>query len=208
MKLNEPMRVCKICFKSFKLDSLRNIVYKRISICHRCFDKLTPNFYKYKIDNIPALSLYDYDDTFKALLYQFKGCYDIELGQIFIEQYLLYLRFVYHGYVLVPMPSSKEDDIKREFNHVIESFKIMNLEFLNILYKSERYKQSDQPHSERHKISKYLKVSDLKEVRNRKILLIDDVVTTGSTLKSAIKLIKKGNPKCIKILTLAKVNHH
>ena len=45
-------------------------------------------------------------------------------------------------------------------------------------------------------------------VKNKRILLIDDVVTTGSTLKASIDLIKKGSPKDIKILVLAKVDHH
>lgn len=91
---------------------------------------------------------------------------------------------------------------------MVEAFKVLNLPMLNILYKSEQYKQSDHKARDRHLISKYLKVSDLGKVNNKKILLVDDVVTTGSTMKAAIELIKDGKPKCIKILTLVMVKEH
>ena len=41
----------------------------------------------------------------------------------------------------------------------------------------------------------------------KKILIVDDILTTGSTIKRAIKLIKELKPKCIKVVTIAyKVN--
>jgi xanthine phosphoribosyltransferase len=39
---------------------------------------------------------------------------------------------------------------------------------------------------------------------NDKILIVDDVFTTGSTLNAAIDLIKQGQPKNIKVLVLSK----
>lgn len=106
------------------------------------------------------------------------------------------------------MPSFYKDDIRREFNHVIEAFDSLKLPYLHLIEKIDEYKQSDQKYKDRTNISKHLKVSDLEKVRNKKILLVDDVVTTGSTLKAAISLIKRGKPKDIKILTIAKVKHH
>ena len=144
----------------------------------------------------------------RELIYQFKGCYDIELGNIFFEQYIKYIRYKYAGYYLVPMPSYYKDDIRREYNHVTEAFISLKLPYLHIIEKIDEYKQSDQRYKDRINIAKHLKVSDLEKVKNKKILLIDDVVTTGSTLKAAISLLRKGHPKDIKILTIAKVKHH
>lgn len=106
------------------------------------------------------------------------------------------------------MPSFYKDDIRREFNHVIEAFNCLKLPCLHLVEKIDEYKQADQKYKDRINISKHLKVSDLEKVRNKKILLVDDVITTGSTLKAAISLLKRGGPKDIKILTIAKVKHH
>ena len=41
-------------------------------------------------------------------------------------------------------------------------------------------------------------------MKGRKILIIDDVVTTGATLMEAEKILKESGASKIKILTLAK----
>ena len=204
----EPTGICKICFKEFKLKRLRYTLSSYHNICDSCYKKFNPAFILHKIAGIKALSIYYYDDDIKNLMYQYKGCFDVELGPLFLEYYLPYLRLYYRGYYIVPIPSYHIDDTIREFNHVEEAFKSLNLPMLKILYKSKQYKQSDQKAKDRHLIKNYLKMSDLGVVKNKKILLVDDIVTTGSTLKAAIELIKGGKPKCIKILTLAMTKEH
>ena len=41
-------------------------------------------------------------------------------------------------------------------------------------------------------------------IENKKIILIDDIYTTGSTVNECSKILKQGNPKKIGILVLAK----
>lgn len=177
-------------------------------MCDQCFLKYQAKFINFKIGKYCGLAIYEYDEAIRELIYQFKGCYDIELGGLFLEQYLKYLRFKYLGYKVVSIPSYYLEDTRREFNHVKEAFNSMKLERLDILEKIDEYKQSNQKHKDRMNIKYHLKVSDIEKVRNKKILIVDDVVTTGSTLKATIDLINQGHPKCIKILTLAKVMHH
>ena len=138
------------------------------------------------------------------MLYQFKGCFDIELRDVFFNLYYREFSLRYKGYTVVPIPSHELDDIKREFNHVIEMYRCLNLPIEKVLYKSERYKQSDHKSSERNQIGKILKMSSLEKIRNKKILLVDDVYTTGSTLRAAIKLVEQAKPKQIEILVMAK----
>ena len=40
--------------------------------------------------------------------------------------------------------------------------------------------------------------------KGEKVLIVDDVMTTGSTLKAMVSLIQKGHPKCIKLLVMSK----
>ena len=208
MRLTEPTRICKICFKEFSINSTRTLISKNIHVCDKCFQKYKAKFTEFKIDKIKGISIYDYDESIRELIYQFKGCYDIELGSLFLEPYIKYIRYKYKGYYLLPIPSYYKDDARREFNHVIEAFNALKLPYLSIVEKKDEYKQSDQRKEDRINIKYHLKVSDLENIKNKKILLVDDVITTGSTLRACINLIKPGHPKDIKILTIAKTKHH
>ncbi|MBO4682702.1 MAG: ComF family protein [Bacilli bacterium] len=140
----------------------------------------------------------------KSLIYQFKGCYDIALSDVFLYQIKRELSLLYKGYMVIPIPSYKTEDLKREFNHVIEIFAHLNNPIERLIDKTENIKQSSLRKNQRTEIGKYLKMSNIEMVRNKKILLVDDIHTTGSTIEACLKLIKQGQPKDIKVLVIAK----
>lgn len=176
-------------------------------ICKKCLDKYAPEFIEFRLDDIKCLAIYKYSEEFESLIYKFKGCFDIELAEAFLAPWVKELKLKYKGFYLLPIPSNEKDDKRREFNHVIEIFKCLNLPFINCLYKSQEYKQSSMHKNERNNISKVLKMSNLNEIKNKKILIVDDICTTGSTLLAAIKLVKQHSPKQIKVLVIAKVDY-
>ena len=58
---------------------------------------------------------------------------------------------------------------------------------------------------EREKNTKNVyKLINLQKIYNKKILIFDDIYTTGATINSCIQEIKKGKPSQIAVLTLAK----
>ena len=85
-----------------------------------------------------------------------------------------------------------------------EIFSCLNLKICDCLYKSEHHKQSDQSFKKRKEIEKYIFLKEGVCLKNKKILLVDDICTTGSTLRAAIKLVKQSNPKKIEILVVAR----
>ena len=199
--------VCPICFKNIyeEVDISSIISFNKV-ICDKCLkkfkviDKVT-TFYGVSIHY-----LYEYNTFLKSLLYQFKGCYDIELAPIFFDRYLFEYRLKYYDYVLVPAPSYIEDDKKREFNHVEVIYKPLKLPFEKIIVKTKQHKQSDQTREGRKEIVKVLKVINGERIRGKKVLIVDDVFTTGSTIRSIIKLIKPFKPKQIRVLVMSKTN--
>lgn len=137
------------------------------------------------------------------MIYQFKGCYDYELAPIFLEYNRNYFRYKFKNYVVVPAPSSKESNELRGFNHVIEIFTSLGLEIIPCIEKIDNVKQSDLSHRERKQIGSHLNLQNKMLLRNKKVLLCDDVMTTGSTLKAMIKLVRSCSPKDIKIFVIS-----
>ena len=202
--LDNNEQYCKICFNKIKPNDIYSIINKDIFVCSECFERLKPHFGKFELDNVHGIAIFDYDENIQSFLYQLKGCHDFELSTIFLERYKKELRLMYNDYVLIPAPSSKEDDEEREFNHVIEIFNKTGLYILPCIRKTIKYKQSDHSAKDRQNIEKILEIEEKARIKNKKILLVDDVLTTGSTLKAMIRLVRKFEPKKIKILVMSK----
>lgn len=195
---------CKICFKKIIDYSLYNLINSNNILCEECFGKLKAKFYNFSIDNVHGLAIYDYDETIKELIYKYKGCYDYELKDVFLSRYLPYLRFCYMGYVVIPAPSYHIDDERRGFNHVEEIFKSLKLKMMSIIHKTKPHKQSDHSSKGRMDITNVLSIDENVSLKGKNVLLVDDILTTGSTLFSCLQLIKKLHPKKIQILVVAK----
>ncbi len=181
-----------------------NFFHPKSELCERCFQSLKAEFIRFYVGDVPTLAVYHYDGTIKNLLYKFKGCYDYELKNVFLERYLLYLRAIYAGYVVVPVPSSKVDDEKRGFNHVDEIFKSLKLPMEYVLKKEVKEKQSSKSKKSRSKIDKQIVIENKAKIKGKKVLVVDDVYTTGATLYKAICLVKSAGPKKVKALVVAK----
>ena len=110
---------------------------------------------------------------------------------------------MFKGYEIIPAPSSKSSDKERGFNHVEEMFKNLHLKMNKCIHKTKQRKQADLTTKEREKIGQYLKIDNV-DLTRKKILLVDDVFTTGSTIKSMIKLVKEKGAKKIKVLLMSK----
>ena len=206
-KLSEPTKVCKICFSEIKDNSLLNLLNRDIDVCQRCFQEIKMHFFKFEVLGYSAISIYRYDEKIQSLLYQFKGCFDFELFNVFFGRILRELRFRYLDYVIVPVPSYKQEDEIREFNHVEEMFKPLKLPIRHLLIKTKKVKQATSSTEQRKEINKHIALSEESDLSQYKILLVDDVYTTGSTMKACIRLIEKLHPKRIEVLVMSKTEN-
>ena len=196
--------ICKICFKPISDYTFYNFVTKEVCLCDNCLSKMSAKFHYFKVNGYNAMAIFDYDDNIKEFIYQFKGCFDIELNKIFLERYLHEIRLLYTGYTIIPAPSFEEEDRIREFNHVDEIFSKLGLEVIKCIKKNSPFKQASHNSNERSEISKHLELIGDIDLYSKKVLLVDDVYTTGSTMKAMIKLIEPLKPKKIKILVISK----
>lgn len=203
-EFKNPIKTCKICFKEIEFAGIFNVLHADSCLCNECQKKLVPKEIHFKVDGVKGTSIYEYDENIKSLLFQLKGCSDIELAEVFLNRYKGLIRFRYHDYVMVPAPSDDESDLERGFNHVIEIFKGTKLPIVRAIRKTQKHKQSDQDYKNRLEVKKYLCFDESIDITNKKVLIVDDVMTTGSTIKAMISLIKEHNPKKIAVVVMSK----
>lgn len=197
-----------MCFKEIDHSSFHYLSVKVPTICSRCFNELNPKFLHFKVGRFRALSIYDYDEKIKSMLFQLKGCADIEIAPSFLEYFRHFIIIKYFGYIVVPAPSSKNSDLERGFNHVCEIFKFMPNKMYRCIEKTSDVKQADLNFKERSQIIKHLRFNKSYNVANKKILIVDDVLTTGSTVEAMVKLLIQNGAKKIKILVMARTQKH
>lgn len=185
-------------------NSWYHFFYKDAHICSHCFGEFNPTFERFSVDGIKGLAIYPYDETIRDKLYRVKGCHDIELASVFLDYYNLELAAIYRGFIIVPAPSWHEDDEKREFNHVVMIFRNIPLKMQRALIKTSKVKQADLKYSDRQNIGQHIGLIDKDKIIGQNILLVDDVMTTGATIKACVKLLKDGGAKQIKILVMSR----
>ena len=201
--------ICKVCNKEsneFYLNDFLSV--KTHNLCNKCFIEFIVIKEKYFIDKYPCYSLYEYKGKIKELIYQFKGLKDYELKDIFLEYFLDEINCKYFGYVITFAPSYYLDDEERGFNHVEAMFSSLKNKKIPLFKKITNYKQSDQNYYERKNISKIIELDKNKIKGLKKVLIVDDVLTSGNTLKVCADLLFNEGVRDIKLLTVSKTSNY
>lgn len=144
--------------------------------------------------------LYYYDEYFRDLLFRYKGCYDYVLKDVFLANKIDYLKRRYRGMAIVLAPSTESSEIKRGFCHLEEIFKGLNLTIIKCFKKKEEWKQSEKTFLEREKVQNVIKIDKTLLNGVERVLIVDDVLTSGSTIKSMISQIPSNIAKKVLIL--------
>lgn len=193
------------------------------SLCKKCEIELKKQAENQIINNGEEIE----DKYFNELMYIFK--YEGKIRKLildykFNEKAYLHLTFVnfllkskkifenIKNYdTIIPVPISKKRNKTRGYNQSLliakKISKQTNLELVNnCLVKTKNIIEQSKLNKE-DRIQNIQGVYELKNkqlIENKKILLIDDIYTTGSTVNECSKILKQGNPKKIGILVLAK----
>lgn len=199
-----------ICFKcSEESDS-------NISLCNRCILNLnySNTVNEYILENQYILKCYSvsfYSSVIKDMILKLKYKSNFEAGEALA--YLMYnkLQKINSNIDFITyVPMFKKDEKKRGFNQskylAKEISKLANIEMRDFLIKTKNTKdQIGLSKEERNNnIKNCFQSIDKKMIKNKRILLIDDVITTGSTVVECVNMLKQANCKEIIVLTVAK----
>lgn len=116
--------------------------------------------------------------------------------------------------ILIPIPLSKKRYKERGYNQVelickklIEIDNDVNFKLeTNILIKSKDVEHQARIKNRRERLENIVGsfgVKNIELVKNRNIILIDDILTTGATLNEAKKILKKAGARKVIAFTLA-----
>lgn len=159
-----------------------------------------------------ARSSFNYDKPISNLIQSLKYYGKRYLAEVFAE-YLVntYNENEFCADLVVYPPMSKKAKRKRGYNQaelIAKSFaEKLNLEVKDVLTKNrETERQAKLNRSQRLKnLTDVFHVSDRKAVKDKNVLIIDDVSTTGSTAEAVAVKLKRAGAKTVYLLTVASV---
>lgn len=134
--------------------------------------------------------------------YKFQG--DYLLRKIFSNEIKRALAD-YKSYTIVPIPLSEESLKKRKFNQVTGFLEDASISYQRLLEVQGKSKptQSNKTRKERMQTKQFFQVAN-KEILPERILLVDDIYTTGATLLLARQVLYEKGVKTIKTFSLAR----
>lgn len=202
----EGIWICPDCFNSIPINNEQ--------ICPRCLKpselgKFCPACSKNSnLKGVIVASSYQNQilkEAIHTLKYRFVQDLSLPLGKILARSLKesIFEKYKKEDFLIIPVPLHKRRINYRGFNQASLLAKIISQEF-NIPVKEKiilRTKHTS-PQTElkaeqrRSNILNAFKYVGNNSLNNKRIILIDDVLTTGSTMEECAKIIKKyGNPK-------------
>ena len=200
--------VCGICGKICKE-----------SLCKRCAIEIK----KYEINLVnknkkmyfnESMHIFKYNEMIRQRLIEYKFQDKSYMYKTFAKIILKNKKvcgFLEKYDIIIPVPIHKKRRLKRGYNQTEliakEICKNISLELkTDVLIKQKNIKaQSELNKNERKQnIKNAFEIKNINEIIDKKILLFDDIYTTGSTVNECSKILKKAGAKQIGVVTIAK----
>ncbi len=183
---------CIFCFEDIQKGlSFFDWIRQDSLLCGKCKMKLQKLMVHKRFETFSIFILYLYNDYFESIIYQFKENKDIALKDIFLYDLRQDIFDKFRHHTILVMPSSQEKIKERGFQHLVEMFTIVGLPILDPFEKIYNWKQSLQSFENRCHIKEVIRLKKNIKLPNTPLLLVDDVCTSGSTMKCAYNLLQQ-----------------
>lgn len=148
-------------------------------------------------------SVYTYNEGMKGILNQFKFRGDVELAKVFKQNFCsLFQKEFSKVNLICPIPLSDSRLYERGFNQASVLAELLGKEITPLLTKKHKLKQSKKSRKERMDSENPFELLTKISVEGKHIILIDDIYTTGTTIRNAGKILLEQGAAKISALTL------
>lgn len=185
---------CLMCSKKMSEGSWKDVLFGNDPLCESCRSQWEKRKIVFEVEGIRGNASYLYNKAFSSCLIQYKECFDEALRDVFLYEVKNEIRRKYSGYTLCLMPSSEEKQKQRGFSHLKRMFSLLNMPMIEPFEKQSDLSQKKLPLYMRKDLVHNIRLKEGTELPD-KILLCDDTITSGSTLKGALHCIDRRNKK-------------
>lgn len=193
---------CKSCFKEIHLKPYRALLEREPLLCDECLNQLETELSVRKIDGVECLFLSNYGGIMKTWLMHYKEYRDYELAPVFLATYLPFVKLFSLGYTFVPLPSSPKRVKARGFDHLPEMLEASHLPYALLFSRSSETEQKNLGGAERFRKKGIALTKEARNYSGKKLLLFDDVLTTGATFRECLEVLAPIEPKKVRGLFL------
>lgn len=204
----EESYLCEDCLSLIEINPFTYCLCEKMEKRNKC-----ENCKNRSLDKILSASSFN-NHIVKEAIHKLKYGYIEELSIPLTLLILNHLQTINcqidNSFFIIPVPMHIKKKRKRGFNQSEEIAKLIskstNIPLSTTLIKTKKTKpQMELNRIERIKnIKDCFAVKDKKEILNKKILLLDDVYTTGTTMNECAKILKESGAKEVWGLTIAR----
>ncbi|MBV0899339.1 MAG: ComF family protein [Wolbachia endosymbiont of Fragariocoptes setiger] len=208
--MDENMNICNTCYAKINFlnehycNICGSVIANNISTCGKCITNPPPF--------IALRSVFSYDQYSKDMIINFKFFDNLNYIKVFAKwMYQVNRDVFYNSDVIIPIPLHRFRLFKRKYNQAAllakEISKLTNLPYTPFAVKRIRNTkfQPGLTLKQREKnLRKAFVINNKKIIRDKIVILVDDVVTTGATVRSCAQEILNSGAKEIRVLSLAR----
>lgn len=189
---------CEICGRSFDNGEY---AFKKGKLCYDCIRwEDDPEWSGKLVKNHP---LFIYNEFLKEVLATYKYRGDYLISNAFASIIKAKLKSVKFD-KLVPIPLSDERLYERGFNQADALITAAGFTSTTLLVRAHSEKQSKKSRNERIHLPQVFMIKTQIDITGQHILLVDDIYTTGSTLRHAAKALLKAGAASVASITIAR----
>ena len=195
-------------------------------ICDKCKSKLekTELLYLNRIDDYSKDNtkyfdehayIFEYNSIIREKIIEYKFKNKPYLGKMFSEFFVKNEKMCgfFEKYdIIIPVPMTNKKIKERGYNQTEIIAKIISQNITNITmqknvlikYKNNKVQSQLNKEQRQQNVQNVYELNNEEIIKNKNILILDDIYTTGATCNECVKTLRNAQPKKIGIITIAK----